>query len=142
MRQIGRETNLKFKRINEIIHVTENSSVKNTVTEVQLPDRPIRGKVTDENGSELPGVNVLVKDTGIGTITDVEGNYSLNVPDDVTTLVFSYVGYITEEVDIAGRTTVDFVLTPDIETLAEVVVIGYGTQRRGNPFGLCSKPGQ
>ena len=130
LRQIARETNLKFKRVNEIIHVTENSSVKNIVTEVQLPDRQIRGKVTDENGSELPGVNVLVKDTGIGTITDLEGNYSLNVPDDATILVFSYVGYITEEVDIAGRTTVDFVLTPDIETLAEVVVVGYGTQRR------------
>lgn len=130
LRQIARETNLKFKRVNEIIHVTENNSIQYIVMEEQLPDRPVRGKVTDENGEELPGVNVFAKGTTIGTITDSHGDYMLEIPDDVSTLVFSYVGYITEEVEIAARSVVDMSLTPDVETLSEIVVVGYGTTRR------------
>ncbi|MFP4503523.1 MAG: SusC/RagA family TonB-linked outer membrane protein [Cyclobacteriaceae bacterium] len=94
-------------------------------------DRTIRGTVTDGETSEaLPGVNVLVKGTTIGTITDVEGKYSLNVPEDAATLLFSSVGYSAEEVQISGRSTVDLTLMPDIQALTEVVVVGYGTQEK------------
>ncbi|MFP4340475.1 MAG: SusC/RagA family TonB-linked outer membrane protein [Cyclobacteriaceae bacterium] len=94
-------------------------------------DRTIRGTVTDGETSEaLPGVNVLVKGTTIGTITDVEGKYNLNVPEDAATLLFSSVGYSAEEVQISGRSTVDLTLMPDIQALTEVVVVGYGTQEK------------
>ncbi|MFP4089694.1 MAG: carboxypeptidase-like regulatory domain-containing protein, partial [Cyclobacteriaceae bacterium] len=94
-------------------------------------DRTIRGTVTDGETSEaLPGVNVLVKGTTIGTITDVEGKYNLSVPQDASTLLFSSVGYSAEEVQISGRSTVDLTLMPDIQALTEVVVVGYGTQEK------------
>ena len=91
----------------------------------------ISGKVTDlENDEPLPGVNVLVKGTTNGTVTDVDGNYRLTVADSVTTLVFSSVGYTPEEVPINGQTTINVALSPDIQSLSEVVVVGYGSQRR------------
>ncbi|WKN42852.1 SusC/RagA family TonB-linked outer membrane protein [Tunicatimonas pelagia] len=89
----------------------------------------ISGTVTDgENNETLPGVNVLVKGTTIGTITDVEGKYSISVPDDAETLVFSSVGFTAEEVAISNRSSIDMVMMPDIQSLSEVVVVGYGTQ--------------
>ncbi|MEM9833384.1 MAG: TonB-dependent receptor, partial [Bacteroidota bacterium] len=89
----------------------------------------ISGTVTDgENNETLPGVNVLVKGTTIGTITDVEGKYSLSVPNDAETLVFSSVGFTAEEIAINNRSTIDMTMMPDIQSLSEVVVVGYGTQ--------------
>lgn len=91
----------------------------------------IRGQVTDgENGEPLPGVNVLAKGTTIGTVTDISGNYRLTVDDEVSTLVFSSIGYVTEEVSINGRNIINLDLLPDIQSLSEVVVVGYGTQSR------------
>ncbi len=130
LREIARATNLKFKRVNEIIHVTENGHLANAVFEIIVKDRVVNGRVTDENGEGLPGVNVLVKNTTIGTITDNKGDYTLNVPDDAATLIFSYVGYISEEVEIAGRSVIDLQLAPDLSTLSEIVVVGYGVQNR------------
>ncbi|MGB3849251.1 MAG: carboxypeptidase-like regulatory domain-containing protein, partial [Tunicatimonas sp.] len=99
-------------------------------------DRTISGTVTDlvEN-SELPGVNILVKGTAVGTITDVEGNYTLSVPASAETLVFSSVGYETLEESINNRSTINIALAPDIQSLSEVVVIGYGTQKREDVTG-------
>ncbi len=94
-------------------------------------EKTITGKVTDlSTGEELPGVNILVKGTTIGTITDVEGNYRLTAPDDAETLVFSSVGYTSEEVAIGNQTTINLEMAPDIQSLSEVVVIGYGEQSR------------
>ncbi|MDN5204200.1 TonB-dependent receptor [Fulvivirgaceae bacterium BMA10] len=127
---VGKKASLNFRRINNVIDVSraERKFSKPSVKEVFI-DKTITGTVTDENGNGLPGVNVLVKDTNIGVVTDINGDYKLDVPDDATVLVFSYVGYLTEEVDITGRTIVDFSLTPDIETLSEIVVLGYGTKK-------------
>ncbi|MDN5214931.1 TonB-dependent receptor [Fulvivirgaceae bacterium BMA12] len=138
LREIARATNLKFKRVNEIIHVTENGHLANAVFEIIVKDRVLNGRVTDENGEGLPGVNVLVKNTTIGTITDNKGDYTINVPDDATTLVFSYVGYISEEVDIVGRAVVDLQLAPDLSTLSEVVIIGYGTVKKSDLTGAVA----
>jgi TonB-dependent starch-binding outer membrane protein SusC len=99
---------------------------------------PITGRVSDEKGEGLPGVSVVVKGTTIGTTTDVSGSYNLNVPDDATTLVLSFIGYITQEVAINNRTTIDVALAPDVEALAEVVVIGYQTVRRQDLTGAVS----
>ena len=98
----------------------------------------VSGRVTDENNEGLPGVSVLVKGTTIGAVTDLEGKYKIGVPDDAVALVFSYVGYLTEEVEIAGRTIIDLTLAPDIETLSEIVVIGYGEQKKINLTGSVS----
>ncbi len=94
-------------------------------------DRTISGKITDSSdGSGLPGVNILAKGTTAGTVTDVEGNYSLSVPDNTETLVISSVGYLSEEVDIAGKSVINLALFADVKTLEELVVVGYGTQKR------------
>ncbi|MEK6481160.1 SusC/RagA family TonB-linked outer membrane protein [Catalinimonas sp. 4WD22] len=96
----------------------------------------IRGKVTDgENGEPLPGVNVLAKGTTIGTVTDISGNYQLTVDDEVSTLVFSSIGYVTEEVSINGQNIINLELLPDIQSLSEVVVVGYGTQQKKDVTG-------
>lgn len=136
LRDIARQSNLRFKRINETIHVnsTGDDNKKNTWV-VEIIEKIISGKVTGENNESLPGVNVLVKGTNLGAVTDVDGNYTLAVPDDATTLVFSYVGYLSQDVIIAGRSTIDIILSPDISALSEVVVVGYGTQKKVNLTG-------
>lgn len=99
----------------------------------------IRGKVTSAMSQEpLPGVNVLIKGTTTGTITDIEGNYSLEVPSTTSVLEFSFVGYITEEIEIRGRSVIDLALAEDITSLDEVVVVGYGTQQKKDLTGAVS----
>ena len=138
LEEIAKKTNVNFKRIDENIHIVLKEESNKPVEEFEtesLEDKTITGTVTDENGSELPGVNVMAKGTNLGTITDINGNYALEVPDNVTVLVFSYVGYLSEEVDISGRTVINLQMAPDIETLAEIVVVGYGTQERKDLTG-------
>ena len=102
-------------------------------------DITITGTVTDlENNEVLPGVNVVVKGTTLGTVTDVAGNYRLTVPDDAVTLVFSSVGYTSEEEAINNRSVIDMVLSPDIQSLSEVVVIGYGSVKKSDLTGSVS----
>lgn len=97
----------------------------------QLLDRAITGRVTGETGEGMPGVSVVVKGTGRGSTTDSEGSYRLNAPDGPATLVFSFVGYVSQEVVLsAGQTTANVQLRPDDKSLSEVVVVGYGTQQR------------
>ena len=101
-----------------------------------LMEKTITGTVTDlSTGEGLPGVNILVKGTTIGTITDVEGNYRLTAPDDAETLVFSSVGYTSEEVAIGTQTTINLQMNPDIQSLSEVVVVGYGTVKKSDITG-------
>ncbi len=135
LREIARETNLQFRRVNEIIHVKGDGAVAVSVSELLLQDRPVTGRVIDENGEGLPGVSVLVKGTTQGTVTDMEGNYALNVPGNATTLIFSYLGYVSEEVEISGRSVVDISLVPDITALSEIVVVGYGVQNKATLAG-------
>ncbi|MDD2527417.1 MAG: TonB-dependent receptor [Lentimicrobiaceae bacterium] len=90
--------------------------------------RTITGTVTDETGATLPGVTVLLKGTTTGTITDLQGKYSLTVGDG--TLVFSYMGFETQEITIGAQTRIDVQLMEDRKLLEEVVVIGYGTQKK------------
>lgn len=95
----------------------------------------ITGKVTSaEDAEPLPGVSVIVKGTTQGTVTDIEGNYSLSAPQDAT-LVFSFVGMTSEEVAVNGQSTINVQMTPDIKQLSEVVVVGYGTQIKSDLTG-------
>ena len=136
LRTISRETDLGFKRVGKLIYVKKKEKrSKVEVLERLVAEKIITGKVTDQNGESLPGASVLIKGTTMGTVTDVDGNYTLRVPDNATTLVFSYVGYLQEEVEIAGRTIINLEMVPDISTLAEVVVVGYGVQDRKTVAG-------
>lgn len=93
--------------------------------------RTISGNVTDKSGAAIPGVAVEVKNTTIGTVSDIEGNYSLPVVENDAVLVFSFLGYKDTEVDVGSRSVIDVVLIEDVQSLDEVIVIAYGeTQRR------------
>jgi TonB-linked SusC/RagA family outer membrane protein len=90
----------------------------------------VKGKIIDEKGEPLPGASILQKGTTNGTITDIDGKFSLSVPSDAT-LIVSYIGYLNEEVVVAGKTELgNITMVLDIKTLDQVVVIGYGTQRK------------
>ncbi|MEO0331081.1 MAG: SusC/RagA family TonB-linked outer membrane protein, partial [Bacteroidota bacterium] len=109
------------------------------VYRAEVVEQTISGKVTDLSTNEpLPGVNILAKETTTGTVTDVDGNYRLTVADEVTTLVFSSIGYETVEEKINGRSAINISLSPDIQSLSEVVVVGYGTQKRKDITGALS----
>lgn len=99
----------------------------------------IKGRVTDSQGMGLPGVNIVVKGTTIGTTTDSEGNYSIDVSDPNSTLVFSYVGFVSQEIVIQGKGVIDITLTEDIKSLEEVVVVGYGVQRKSDLTGATNR---
>jgi len=91
--------------------------------------KPVSGKVTDTGGQPLPGVSVVLKGTRQGIVTDINGDYSLTVPDDAT-LVFTYLGMKTTEMPVKGKSTLNVVLSEDAIGLNEVVAIGYGNQRK------------
>src|SRR5690606_29424778 len=93
-------------------------------------DRTITGKITAAEGGEpIPGVSVLVKGTNTGTITDLDGNYEISVPSGATTLVYSYLGYTSQERQIGNENVINISLVSDIEDLSEVVVTAFGLER-------------
>src|SRR5690554_2342043 len=98
----------------------------------------ITGQVRDQNGDPLIGVNVVVKGSGQGTATDIDGQFALENIDENAVLVISYIGYQTQEVSVAGRSNITITLLSDSQLLDEVVVIGYGTQRRRDLTGAVS----
>ncbi|MFP4505469.1 MAG: SusC/RagA family TonB-linked outer membrane protein [Cyclobacteriaceae bacterium] len=122
--------------------IAENLLASLKVTSDQLakdPQRVISGKVTDgDNNDPLPGVNVLVKGTTIGSITDVEGNYSIDAPDDADVLIFSLVGYKTLEVQINNRSTINVELGASIQELGEIVVTALGIEKDSRTLGYAT----
>jgi len=109
---------------------------------VNAQDREITGVVTaSDDGMPLPGVSVVVKGTTIGTVTDINGVYSLAVSETAATLVFSFVGMRTTEVEIGGQSTIDLVMQTDVLGLDEVVVVAYGVQRKEAKTGSVSVVG-
>ncbi|WP_421918878.1 SusC/RagA family TonB-linked outer membrane protein [Marinifilum sp.] len=98
----------------------------------------VSGTVTDEKGDPIPGANVIVKESFQGTITDINGKYTLNVPTDKNELVYSFIGLLSQTIEINGRSLIDVQLQPDIENLEEVVVVGYGTQKKISVTGSVS----
>ncbi|GAB3010452.1 TonB-dependent receptor [Niabella terrae] len=95
----------------------------------------VKGTVTDALGSPLPGVTVTVQGTAVSVQTDAAGRFSISVPQGTETLLFSHVGYKTEERSVAGISEITVALQPDAETLTDVVVVGYGTQKKINLTG-------
>ena len=100
--------------------------------------RTVKGTVTDgADGATLPGVTIRVKGTGTGTTTDLDGNYSIAVQAG-NMLVFSSIGYVTQEIDPGARSVVDVIMEPDVQQLLEVVVVGYGTQEKKDATGAMT----
>ncbi|MCK4663656.1 MAG: TonB-dependent receptor [Bacteroidales bacterium] len=98
--------------------------------------RTITGTViSSDDNTTLPGVSVVVKGTTIGTITDIDGKYSLEVPENATNLIFTYIGMVSEDIEIGANKVVDLSMVLDIMGLDEIVVIGYGTTRKGDATG-------
>ncbi|QDK82003.1 TonB-dependent receptor [Spirosoma sp. KCTC 42546] len=101
-------------------------------------DRTLTGRVTDEKSEALPGVSVILKGTQRGTVTDADGRYKLDVPNGTSTLVFSFVGYVSQEVSIGNQASVNVSLKADSKVLDEIVVIGYGTSKKSDLTGAVS----
>jgi len=128
-----------FKK-NIVIKKQEKQKEEALVTPAQKPAvlQALSGKVTDEKGEGLPGVNIVVKGTSKGATTNTSGEYQLDITDQGTILVFSFVGYLTQEIEAGNRTTLDVTLKVDDKALEEVVVVGYGTQKKSDLTGAIS----
>ncbi len=123
---MDRQILLSPKNITERVNVTLDRQPQEIV---------VTGKVTDEDGNPLPGVNIIITGTLTGTITNVDGNYSIEVDDPDATLEFSFIGYGTQKVDIAGRAVINITLAQEVIGLDEVVAIGYGVAKKSDLTG-------
>ena len=103
-----------------------------------LQQLAVTGTVTDDNGEPLPGVNVSVKGTTLGVITDVDGNYFIDAPNREAILVFSFIGFITVEMPVVDKKIINVVMRENVSQLDEVVVVGYGTQKKATLTGAVS----
>ncbi|MCF2446518.1 TonB-dependent receptor [Dyadobacter sp. CY345] len=120
--------NISYRVVSGRILLQNDTSADLKVTPGTAADRAIKGKITDETGQGLPGVSVVLKGTSTGTVSNETGNYTINAPDGGGTLIFSFLGYISQEVALGSNTTVDVKLEVDSKSLSEVVVVGYGSQ--------------
>ena len=139
LKEISVQSKVSFRRINGTITVKgvkEEESLPHLIESVTL-QQSVEGTITDETGEPLPGATVQEKGTNRGTITDIDGNFSLNVTQGAT-LTISFVGYETQEIEVGNQSTLSIVLQLDSEQLEEVVVVGYGTQKRSSVTGSIS----
>jgi TonB-linked SusC/RagA family outer membrane protein len=123
---------------------TERNAVdvdKNTfVTEALLQKRVVTGKVSDgENNEGIPGVSIVIKGTNTGTVTDAEGIFSLEIPSSESVLIFSAIGYTSQEMQVGQLATINVTLLNDVSTLNEVVVVGYGEQKKQSIVGAITQ---
>lgn len=137
LREVSAKTELSFKRVNDNIFVRLKEFGSDALTESINLEAFIEGTVTDDTGEPLPGATIRVEGTDIGTITDIEGNFKLTVPDGLFTIVVSFIGFENKTVDISKIANDKLIieLSADIETLEDVVVIGYGTQSKAKVTG-------
>jgi TonB-dependent SusC/RagA subfamily outer membrane receptor len=98
----------------------------------------LKGKIIDESGQALPGVNIIVKGSNLGTVSDAEGSFVIGNLSSSSILVFSFIGFSTQEITVGEQTTINVTLATDVRALEEVVVIGYGTQKKGLITGAIS----
>ncbi|MEL7588318.1 MAG: TonB-dependent receptor [Prolixibacteraceae bacterium] len=132
LQKVLEDTGLSFRVMDRYVIITKDQKTSGTES---FQQRAISGKVTDTSGLPLPGVSVAIKGTAIGTITGEDGTFSLsNIPAN-TTLVFSFVGMVSQEVSPSGKTVIDVVMQEATVGIEEVVAVGYGTQKKVNLTG-------
>ncbi|GHV70662.1 SusC/RagA family TonB-linked outer membrane protein [Bacteroidia bacterium] len=122
-----------FFMLSFILGIPANGYSENTQQEIL-----VSGVITDSSGEELIGVSISVKGTNAGTSSGIDGKYSIAVPNNAAVLVFSYLGYATQEIPVNGKTSINVVLSEDTQLLDEVVVVGYGTQKKVNLTGAVA----
>jgi TonB-dependent starch-binding outer membrane protein SusC len=135
LEDLSRQAAIEFQLVNKTI------SVKPREIKAQAPRPPIisiRGQVKDEDNTPLPGVNVLERGTTNGTTTDADGNFALDVAGENSVVVFSFIGYSSQEITVGTQTTLTVQLLADVTTIREVVVIGYGEQEKKDLTGAVS----
>ncbi|GAB3645654.1 TonB-dependent receptor [Echinicola sediminis] len=125
---------LTFRQVNKVINIKNSPKKKEPKEERVVFLASVEGVVTDEMGQPFPGVTVLEKGTTNGTITDMDGKYTINVADGAT-LLFSFIGFKTEEVLVGNNTEINITLYEDAQALEEVVVVGYGEQKKETVTG-------
>ncbi len=138
--ELSKRGDLYFKQYNNSISVFRQGSNKepNLIQVIeQVVDVDISGKVLDENGQGLPGAAVVQKGTTNGTTTDLEGNYKLNLPEDAT-ISISFIGYATQEIVVGAKSTIDVQMAVDINQLEDIVVVGYGVQKKSDLTGAIA----
>jgi TonB-linked SusC/RagA family outer membrane protein len=138
--EVSRQANLSFKQINETITVAVRREMLKPVTPPAM-DQLITGKVVDENGNPIPGATVLVEGTNLGTATDIEGNFAIDVPPGGVILV-SFIGYQSIRVDVGNQSEIQITLSEDESSLEEFVVVGYGTVERRELTGSVASIGR
>lgn len=133
--EITNQAGLYFKRDNNTIAVSPNSVQTTSAT---VGPRKISGTIIDDAGEPIIGANIMIKGTSNGTITDINGEYSLEASEkDI--LHVTYIGYLTQDIVVGGNTRIDIRLKEDSQNLEEVVVVGYGVQKKNNLSGAISK---
>lgn len=136
---LSRDYNLQFTQVNNTIHVSQKPKLSEvSMVKEEVLQRAVSGRILDEFGEPLPGVNVLVKGTNKVAISDLDGQFSFENVEDNAVLVFSFIGFKTEEISILGKDTIEVALTEDLSELQEVVVVGFGAQKKANLTGAVS----
>ncbi|MGQ8335559.1 TonB-dependent receptor [Sunxiuqinia sp. A32] len=128
-------SNLKYKIIDRQIIISQDLKAKNILIGQKME---VTGKVTDSSGLPLPGVTIVLKGSTEGTITDMDGNYSMSETPSNAILVFSFVGMATQEISVMGKTSIDITMLEDAIGLEEVVAVGYGTMKKRDLTGAVS----
>lgn len=135
LQKISSESHLRFKQVNNNINVRLLGTALEAAS--SAVDITVTGTVKDSNGDPMPGVTVSIPGTGTGTATDMNGQYSISVPEG-SRLVFSFIGFVSQTVEVDGISPIDITLQEDISSLEEVVVVGYGTQKKSVVTGAIS----
>ena len=138
VKQILQDQDVLYEIKNKNIVVRKKAPATTKTTPVQQTIT-VTGSVTEADGSPMIGVNVAVKGTTSGTVTDVDGKYSISVPDEKTTLVFSYLGYTAQEIRVGSQRNINITLKENASLLEEVVVVGYGIQKKVNLTGAVDQ---
>ncbi len=131
---VFKNTTITYRILDNNMVVITPISVNNTMGQ----GIAVQGTITDKNGEPMPGVNIILKETSTGVVTNANGQYTVTVPNKDAVLVFSFIGYISQEIAVGSRTNIDVVLNEDIREIEEVVVVGYGTQKKINLTGSVS----
>ncbi len=137
--EVLKDTNLSYRVLeNHVIIFETKAKIEGASAVSTQQQHQITGKVIDKNGEPLPGVNVYEKETTNGVITGIDGNFTINVSSPDAVIVFSFIGFVTQEVNVASRTHLDITLVEEMTGLDEVVVVGYSAQKKVNVTGAVA----